>query len=36
MVAAKTCAEDAKGQACYVRCTQALHWKTKEGPRARV
>ena len=24
------CAEDTKGQTCYI-CTQALHWKTKEG-----
>ena len=22
--------EDTKGQACHI-CTQALHWKTKEG-----
>ena len=29
-VAAEACAEDTKGQACYI-CTQALHWKTKEG-----
>ena len=29
-VAAKECAEDTKGQTCYI-CTQALHWKTKEG-----
>ena len=29
-VAAKACAEDTKGQTCYI-CTQALHWKTKEG-----
>ena len=29
-VAAKKCAEDTKGQTCYI-CTQALHWKTKEG-----
>ncbi len=28
--AAKKCAEDTKGQTCYI-CTQALHWKTKEG-----
>jgi len=28
--AAETCAEDTKGQTCYI-CTQALHWKTKEG-----
>jgi hypothetical protein len=30
MVAAEACAEDTKGQTCYI-CTQALHWKTKEG-----
>ncbi|CAH0372095.1 unnamed protein product [Pelagomonas calceolata] len=29
-VAVKKCAEDTKGQTCYI-CTQALHWKTKEG-----
>ncbi len=29
-VAATACADDTKGQTCYV-CTQALHWKTKEG-----
>jgi hypothetical protein len=29
-VAAKKCADDTKGQTCYI-CTQALHWKTKEG-----
>ena len=29
-VAAKECADDTKGQTCYI-CTQALHWKTKEG-----
>ncbi len=29
-VAAEACAEDIKGQTCYI-CTQALHWKTKEG-----
>ena len=29
-VAAKACAEDTKGQTCYI-CTQAVHWKTKEG-----
>jgi tetratricopeptide (TPR) repeat protein len=28
--AATACAEDTKGQTCYI-CTQALHWKTKEG-----
>ena len=26
-VAAETCAEDTKGQTCYI-CTEALHWKT--------
>ena len=30
VVAAEKCAEDTKGQTCYI-CTQALHWKTKEG-----
>jgi tetratricopeptide (TPR) repeat protein len=29
-VAAEACAEDTEGQTCYI-CTQALHWKTKEG-----
>jgi len=29
-VAVEACAEDVKGQTCYI-CTQALHWKTKEG-----
>ena len=29
-VAAEECAEDVKGQTCYI-CTQALHWETKEG-----
>ena len=29
-VAVVICAEDTKGQTCYI-CTQALHWKTKEG-----
>jgi len=29
-VAAEACSEDTKGQTCYI-CTQALHWKTKEG-----
>ena len=29
-VAAEACAHDTKGQTCYI-CTQALHWKTKEG-----
>jgi tetratricopeptide (TPR) repeat protein len=28
--AVKKCADDTKGQTCYI-CTQALHWKTKEG-----
>ena len=28
--AAEKCADDTKGQTCYI-CTQALHWKTKEG-----
>ncbi len=28
--AAAACAEDTKGQTCFI-CTQALHWKTKEG-----
>ena len=28
--AAEACAEDTKGQTCFI-CTQALHWKTKEG-----
>jgi len=28
--AAEACAEDTKGETCYI-CTQALHWKTKEG-----
>ncbi len=28
--AAEACAEDTKGQTCDI-CTQALHWKTKEG-----
>ena len=31
----EACAEDTKGQTCYI-CTQALHWKTKEGPCAGV
>ena len=30
VVAAEACADDVKGQTCYI-CTQALHWKTKEG-----
>ena len=30
VVAAKTCAEYAKGQTCYI-CAQAVHWRTKEG-----
>ena len=29
-VAAEACAEDTKGQTCYI-CTEALRWKTKEG-----
>ncbi len=29
-VAVENCADDTKGQTCYI-CTQALHWKTKEG-----
>ena len=29
VVATKTCAEDVKGQTCYI-CTQAVHWRTKE------
>ena len=29
-VAVEKCAEDTKGQTCFI-CTQALHWKTKEG-----
>jgi hypothetical protein len=29
-IAAAACADDTKGQTCYI-CTQALHWKTKEG-----
>ena len=29
-VAAEACAADTKGQTCYI-CTEALHWKTKEG-----
>merc|ERR1719400_2615378 len=28
--AVEACAEDTKGQTCFI-CTQALHWKTKEG-----
>ena len=28
--AVEECAEDTKGQTCFI-CTQALHWKTKEG-----
>jgi len=28
--AVEKCADDTKGQTCYI-CTQALHWKTKEG-----
>jgi tetratricopeptide (TPR) repeat protein len=29
-VAVEKCTDDTKGQTCYI-CTQALHWKTKEG-----
>jgi tetratricopeptide (TPR) repeat protein len=29
-VAVAKCADDTKGQTCYI-CTEALHWKTKEG-----
>ena len=29
-VAVEACADDTKGQTCYI-CTQALHWKSKEG-----
>ena len=29
-VAAEACAKDTAGQTCYI-CTQAVHWKTKEG-----
>ena len=29
-VAAEECADDTKGQTCYI-CTQAVHWKTKEA-----
>ena len=29
-IAVDKCADDTKGQTCYI-CTQALHWKTKEG-----
>ena len=29
-VAAEACADDTNGQTCFI-CTQALHWKTKEG-----
>ena len=29
-VAVEKCAEDTKGQTCFI-CTEALHWKTKEG-----
>ena len=28
--AAEACAEDTKGQTCYI-CTETVHWKTKEG-----
>ena len=29
-VAVEACAEDTKGQTCYI-CTEAVHWKTREG-----
>jgi len=29
-VAVEKCVDDTKGKTCYI-CTQALHWKTKEG-----
>ena len=29
-VAVEACAEDTKGQTCYI-CTEAVHWRTKEG-----
>jgi tetratricopeptide (TPR) repeat protein len=29
-LAVKKCADDTKGQTCYI-CTEAVHWKTKEG-----
>ena len=29
-VAVEKCADDTAGQTCFI-CTQALHWKTKEG-----
>ena len=29
-VAVEKCADDTKGQTCFI-CTEALHWKTKEG-----
>ena len=29
-VAAEACAADTKGQTCYI-CTEAVHWKAKEG-----
>ena len=29
-VAVEACADDTKGQTCYI-CTEAVHWKTKEG-----
>jgi hypothetical protein len=29
-VAVEACAEDTRGKKCYI-CTQALHWRTKEG-----
>ena len=28
--AVEKCADDTKGQTCYI-CTEAVHWKTKEG-----
>jgi len=30
IAAAKACADDTKGQTCYI-CTEAKHWKTKES-----
>ena len=30
MSCSEACADDTNGQTCYI-CTQALHWKTKEG-----
>jgi len=29
-VAVAACVDDTKGQTCYI-CTEAIHWKTKEG-----